>query len=302
MMPGNPLPVPRGRRWLSASCATLVAVLATEPLVANADPVADFVNGYLKKNQIPGCAIMVRKEGKLVHCAGYGVANLEHDVKVTPQTVFQSGSIGKQFTSMAVMMLVEEGKLSLGDPVSKFLEVPSSWSKMTVRHLLTHTSGLGDYPEDFSLQVDRTEAEMLKMIVAQPLAFSPGDKWSYSNLGYVTLGILIRKVTGEFYGDLLQNRVFEKLGMKPDKEAVFFHGTGCDRCKGRGYLGRVAIIEALPVSEAIRRLIIKRASSAVIKNQAMSEGMKTLRMVGVEKASEGVTTLEEVWRVTSEDH
>lgn len=96
--------------------------------------------------------------------------------------------------------------------------------------------------------------------------------------------------------------MFERLGMKPEKEMVFFHGHGCDRCKGRGYLGRVAIIEALPVSEGIRRLIIKRASAAVLKNQAVSEGMKTLRMVGVEKALEGVTTLEEIWRVTSEDH
>ncbi len=96
--------------------------------------------------------------------------------------------------------------------------------------------------------------------------------------------------------------MFEKLGMAQTKGAVFFHGTGCDRCKGRGYLGRAAIIEALPVSEAIRRLIIKRASATVIKNQGISEGMKTLRMVGVEKALEGITTLEEIWRVTSEDH
>src|SRR3954466_4214415 len=96
--------------------------------------------------------------------------------------------------------------------------------------------------------------------------------------------------------------MFDKFGMKPTNEAVFFQGTGCDRCKGRGYLGRVALIEALPISESIRRLIIKRASSAVIKNPAVSEGMKTLRMVGVEKALEGITTLEEIWRVTSEDH
>jgi type IV pilus assembly protein PilB len=96
--------------------------------------------------------------------------------------------------------------------------------------------------------------------------------------------------------------MFDKLGMKPSTDGNFFHGSGCDRCKGRGYLGRVALIEALPVSEAIRRLIVKRASSAVVKNQAVSEGMKTLRMVGVEKALEGITTLEEIWRVTSEDH
>ena len=96
--------------------------------------------------------------------------------------------------------------------------------------------------------------------------------------------------------------IFERLGMEPTEGATFFQGSGCDRCKGRGYLGRVAIIEALPVSEAVRRLIIKRASSAVIKNQAVSEGMRTLRMVGIDKALEGTTTLEEIWRVTAEDH
>jgi type IV pilus assembly protein PilB len=93
----------------------------------------------------------------------------------------------------------------------------------------------------------------------------------------------------------------EKLAIADTKGTVFYHGTGCDRCKGRGYLGRLALIEALPVTETIRRLIIKRASAAVIKNQAVSEGMKTLRQVGIEKALEGVTTLEEVWRVTAED-
>jgi type IV pilus assembly protein PilB len=96
--------------------------------------------------------------------------------------------------------------------------------------------------------------------------------------------------------------IFERLSMKAPEGAVFYHGTGCERCKGRGYLGRVAIIEALPVSESIRRLIIKRASAAVVKNQAMAEGMRTLRMVGLDKALEGVTTLEEIWRVTGEDH
>jgi type IV pilus assembly protein PilB len=96
--------------------------------------------------------------------------------------------------------------------------------------------------------------------------------------------------------------MFARLGVEMPEGAVFYHGSGCDRCKHRGYLGRVAIIEALPVSEAVRRLIIKRASSAVVKNQAISEGMRTLRMVGIDKALEGITTLEEIWRVTAEDH
>jgi type IV pilus assembly protein PilB len=95
--------------------------------------------------------------------------------------------------------------------------------------------------------------------------------------------------------------VFARLGIE-QAEAVFYRGSGCDRCKGRGYLGRLAIIEALTVTESIRRLIMKRASAAVIKNQAITEGMKTLRMVGIDKALEGQTTLEEVLRVAADDH
>jgi type IV pilus assembly protein PilB len=95
--------------------------------------------------------------------------------------------------------------------------------------------------------------------------------------------------------------MFEKLGIE-DQGAIFYHGLGCDRCKRRGYLGRAALLEVLPITETIRRLVIKRASAAVIKNQAIGEGMKTLRMVGIDKAIEGITTLEEVYRVTSEDH
>lgn len=192
----------------------LASFLALTSFAKATDRVGEFVNGYLKKKQIPGCAVMVRRDGKVVLSTGYGMANLEHGVRVTPETVFQSGSMGKQFTAMAVVMLVEEHKLSLDEPISKHLAVPSSWSDITVRHLLTHTSGLGDYPENFSLQKNYTEDDLLKMITAQPLGFAPGEKWNYSNLGYVTLGLLIHKVSGEFYGELLQKRIFGPLGMK----------------------------------------------------------------------------------------
>ncbi len=197
------------RRPLTASLLLFLA-----PAVALAESADDFVEGYLKKKQIPGCAIMTRHEGKTALCQGYGLANLEHDVRVMPQTIFQSGSLGKQFTAMAIMLLVEEGKLALADPVAKYLDVPASWSGITVRHLLTHTAGLGDYPQDFSMRADYSEDDFFKMIKAQPLAFAPGEKWSYSNLGYVSLGILIHKVSGKFYGDFLQARVFAPLEMK----------------------------------------------------------------------------------------
>jgi type II secretory ATPase GspE/PulE/Tfp pilus assembly ATPase PilB-like protein len=114
---------------------------------------------------------------------------------------------------------------------------------------------------------------------------------------------LVRRICTNCREDFVpEPEMLERLGLEPGSESVFFHGSGCDRCKGRGYIGRAAIIEALPVSETVRRLIVKRASAAVIKNQAVAEGMKTLRMVGIDKALEGITTLEEVWRVTAEDH
>src|SRR5436309_1258708 len=114
---------------------------------------------------------------------------------------------------------------------------------------------------------------------------------------------LVRKICTNCREEFMpEPEIFTRLGVEPKAETVFYRGSGCDRCKGRGYLGRLAIIEALTVTEAIRRLIMKRASAAVIKNQAVAEGMKTLRMAGIDKALEGQTTLEEVLRVAADDH
>ncbi|HEX8371493.1 MAG TPA: GspE/PulE family protein, partial [Chthoniobacterales bacterium] len=113
---------------------------------------------------------------------------------------------------------------------------------------------------------------------------------------------LVRKICPNCREEMVPDSdMCDKLGINPDDGEIFYQGMGCDRCKQRGYVGRAPIIEVLPISETIRRLIIKRASAAVIKNQAVVEGMKTLRMVGMDKAREGITTLEEVWRTTSED-
>lgn len=112
------------------------------------------------------------------------------------------------------MFLVEEGKLSLDDKITKFFpDAPAAWSSITVRHLLSHTSGMGDYPAEIDLKRDYTEDELLGSFKKAPLQFEPGTNWDYSNTGYVILGILIRKVTGKFYGEFLQERIFRPLGM-----------------------------------------------------------------------------------------
>src|SRR6266545_1788768 len=176
--------------------------------------VDEFINTEMRRQRIPGLSLAVIKDAQPILIKGYGFSNVEQQVPVKPETVFQSGSIGKQFTATAVMILVEEGKLSLDDKISKyFREVPETWKNITVRHLLTHTSGLGDFPPNFDMRRDFTEDEYLALIKSVPLASAPGAKWDYSNLGYVTLGILIRKVTGKFYGDFLAERVFQPLGM-----------------------------------------------------------------------------------------
>ena len=176
--------------------------------------VDEYVQGEIRTQQIPGLSVAVMDSGRIVLAKGYGLANVEHQVPVKPETIFQSGSMGKQFTATAVMMLVEDGKITLEDRINKyFTNAPGTWTNVTVRHLLTHTAGFTDYPKDFDMRRDYTEDELLKCIAAIPLAFPPGEKWSYSNLGYQTLGILIHKVTGEFYGDFLQERIFGPLGM-----------------------------------------------------------------------------------------
>lgn len=194
----------------------LILLLSTACLAQDsfATKIDDYIRAEMKSQQIPGVALAVVKDGNVVLARGYGLANVEHQVPVKPETIFQSGSTGKQFTATAVMLLVEEGKLSLEDKISKyFTDAPEAWRDITLRHLLTHTSGMTDYPPDFDLRRDYTEDELFQRIKTIPLAFQPGEKWSYSNLAYVTLGILIHKVSGKFYGDFLQERVFKPLEM-----------------------------------------------------------------------------------------
>jgi CubicO group peptidase (beta-lactamase class C family) len=194
----------------------LVVGLLAVPGVVVADAVDEFLESHMKRHQIPGLALAICRDGQIVRAQGYGLANVELDVPVKPETIFQSGSVGKQFTAMAVMMLVEEGKLGLEDPLVKhFPDAPATWKGITVRHLLTHTSGIKDWEgkTDLDYRKDYTEDELVKIAMKLPPDFAPGTQWSYSNTGYVLLGVLVHKASGKFYGDFLTERVFSPLGM-----------------------------------------------------------------------------------------
>jgi CubicO group peptidase (beta-lactamase class C family) len=195
---------------LTALVLSLVA-----PAALRADEVDALVQAYQTSRHVPGLSLAVVKEGQVVLARGYGLANLEHNVPAKPETVYQSGSVGKQFTATAVMMLVEEGKLGLDDKISKYLDGgPEAWNEITVRHLLTHTSGVKNYgPRDLDFRKDYTEEQLVRRAAALKPDFAPGEQWRYSNTGYVLLGVIIHKASGEFYGDFLRRRVFTPLGM-----------------------------------------------------------------------------------------
>ncbi|MCY1018833.1 serine hydrolase domain-containing protein [Pyxidicoccus sp. MSG2] len=173
-----------------------------------------FVQAELKRQDVPGVGIGIVKNGKVLVAKGYGFANLEHQVPAGPQTLFQAGSLGKQFTAMAVMLQVEAGKLQLTDPLTKFFPgAPASWAGITVRHLLNHTSGLPDLEGTLDYRKDYTDEDLARFAQALTLEFAPGSRWSYSNTGYVLLGIIVNRVSGTFYGDVLREKVFKPAGM-----------------------------------------------------------------------------------------
>lgn len=197
----------------SLCVAVSTSLAAQDGLQSRIDSV---VQAEMTRQRIPGVAVAVVTKGKVLSAKGYGEANVEHHVRVGPETVFQSGSVGKQFTSAAVMLLVEDGRIALTDSITKYFpSAPASWRGITVRHLLTHTSGIPDYTIDaMDYRRDYTEDELARMAFGLPPEFPPGSRWNYSNTGYVLLGIIIHKASGQFYGDVLRDRVFTPLGMR----------------------------------------------------------------------------------------
>jgi D-alanyl-D-alanine carboxypeptidase len=188
-------------------------------LQSRAAKVDAFVRGQMTENHIPGLSLAVVQGGKVVFAKGYGIANLELSAPVTERTVFAIYSITKTFTGVATMMLVEDGKISLEDPISKHLaNLPAAWNRVTIRHLLTHTSGLKEFcavpSKPCDLSRDFTQAEVLNLVSSYPLDFPSGEHWAYGNTGYFLLGMLIEKVSGKNYEQFLHERIFIPLEMR----------------------------------------------------------------------------------------
>jgi CubicO group peptidase (beta-lactamase class C family) len=207
--------------WAASLGAGLVVVAAVvltgcasapRPEAASIDAL---VASEMSRQRIPGIAVGVVRRGQVLLANGHGLANVEHEVPVTTSTVFQAGSLGKQFAAVAAMLLVEDGRLSLDGSITRFFtDAPASWQPITVRHLLTHTSGIPNFADGvMDMRRDYSEDELARLAFELPLAFPAGSRWEYSDTGYVLLGIVVGRASGRFYGDVLRDRVFGPLGM-----------------------------------------------------------------------------------------
>lgn len=184
--------------------------------LARADRVDDYVKSEMEKRRIPGVALAIVQNGKTVKTAAYGLANVELNVPVKPETAFEIGSITKQFTAAGILLLAQEGKLSVEDKISRHLkDVPELWKNVTVRHLLSHTSGIKSYTglDGFQLTKHLTQPQFIKSIGAEPMEFQPGESWKYCNTGFNLLGFIIENVSGKNYWDFMSERVFRPLAM-----------------------------------------------------------------------------------------
>lgn len=178
----------------------------------------DYIQDMMNKNQIPGLSVAVVQEGEPVLVKGYGLANLEHSVPATEKTVYEIASVGKTFTATVTMMLVKEGVISLNDRITNYLDnPPSAWQSVTIKHILSHQSGIPSYtdaPNYWDItRLDLSKAEILALVADLPLKFKPGEFSAYDNTGYYLLGLMLEKVTGQTYGDLLHKRIFAPLAM-----------------------------------------------------------------------------------------
>lgn len=165
-----------------------------------------------------GCAVLVAKDGQVIYRKAFGMADLELDVPMQPDMVFRIGSITKQFTAVAILQLMEQGKLSLQDEITKYLpDYPMHGHSITIEHLLTHTSGIKSYTNvpEFGdmIRTDMTPEEVVEKIKPLPMEFAPGMKWNYNNSGYFLLGYIIEKVSGKKYAEYLKENFFIPLGM-----------------------------------------------------------------------------------------
>ncbi len=237
--------------FLGSSFAQTPAALDTSQIIPK---INEYMAAAEKVGKFSG-TVLVAKDGKPFFSKGYGMANQEWDIPNTPQTAMRLGSITKQFTSAAIMLLQERGKLSTSDPVCKYVaECPAAWEPITIKHLLTHTSGIPNYTDvpDFAKKavMPISPAELLADYKNRPLDFVPGEKFNYSNSGYHLLGLIVEKASGKSYADFLQENIFTPLGLTntgyDTHESIIKHRAAGYKRNGEGLVNAAYMDMLIP--------------------------------------------------------
>lgn len=197
-----------------------ISILQAQNLEATID---SLLQAKYKPNA-PGATFLIAKEGAIIYNKAFGLSNIELDVPIKSNSVFEIGSMTKQFTAISIMMLMEKGKLNLDDEITKFIpDYPTHGNKITVHHLLTHTAGIKNFTSMKAIRniatKDMTPSDLIDFFKNEPMDFNPGDEFKYSNSGYVILGYIIESVTGKSYADFVEQEIFEKLGMASSQYA-----------------------------------------------------------------------------------
>jgi len=206
--------------------------------------------------EAPGISILVAKEGKPIYRKAFGKADLELDVNATPENVYEIGSITKQFTAVAILMLQEQGKLNVQDEITKYIpDYPTQDKKITIHQLLNHTSGIKSYtnmPTFMNLaRTDMTPTELIDKFKNEPMEFEPGTEFNYNNSGYILLGHIIEVVTGDTYENFIEKNIFETLGMKNSRygkmnEIIPNRANGYSEAEGDSFINANYLSLTLP--------------------------------------------------------
>ena len=178
------------------------------------DRVDEFIRAQMVSQRIPALSLAIVKNGQVIKAQGYGVEDLKRKTPATTETVYKIASVSKQFIAAGVMLLAQEGRLTVDDPINQYLDAaPANWQEITIRHALTHTAGLVREAPGFDPYKTQSDEEVIKSAYRVPLNSRPGEKYEYSNLGYFVLGQIISKLSGRSWNDYLFEKAFKPAGM-----------------------------------------------------------------------------------------
>ncbi|WP_445384741.1 serine hydrolase domain-containing protein [Robiginitalea sp. IMCC44478] len=242
------------------------------------------LNDKFQPNE-PGGVFLVAKNGKAIYRKAFGKANIELGVDMTPENVFQIGSMTKQFTSVGILMLYEQGKLNINDPIIRYIPDYPNGEVITLHHLLTHTSGIKDFTKMKSIMgiahKDLSPKELVDFFKSEPVDFAPGEQFKYNNSGYVVLGYIIELVSGETYEDFIEKHIFEKLGMENsryanDREVIVNRASGYHK----GFTNKMHVSLKIPYASGS---LMSTVDDMLIWQEALNDNL-LVRQITIEKA------------------